>query len=156
MRRGIFVLLRDICILRYRRRYIHYVAVKFTLLCWLSFLFCVHLACHVLGVIYILKSPMICVFLSIHTCIFGNLLIALPFGVTLSITFIYHRIQLYLLSRIENIFSGMPGWLSGWASAFGSGHDPRGLGSSPTWGTPQGACFSLCLCLYLSVSLMNT
>ena len=21
--------------------------------------------------------------------------------------------------------SGMPGWLSGWVSAFGSGHDPR-------------------------------
>ena len=29
---------------------------------------------------------------------------------------------------------GAPGWLSGWASAFGSGHDPR---------TPQGAYFSL-------------
>ena len=29
------------------------------------------------------------------------------------------------------------------------------LGWSPTSGSPQGACFSLCLCLCLSVSLMN-
>ena len=27
---------------------------------------------------------------------------------------------------------GTPGWLSGWASASGSGHDARVLGSSPT------------------------
>ena len=38
-----------------------------------------------------------------------------------------------------------PGWLSGWTSAFGSGHVPRVLPSSPTLGSPQGACFSLCL-----------
>ena len=50
---------------------------------------------------------------------------------------------------------GAPGWLSGWASAFGSGPDPRVLGSSPTSGSPEGTCFSLCLCLCLSVYLMN-
>ena len=35
--------------------------------------------------------------------------------------------------------------------AFGSGHDLRVLGSSPTSGSPQGACLSLCLCLCLSL-----
>ena len=47
--------------------------------------------------------------------------------------------------------SGMPEWLSVWLSAFGSGHDPRVLGSSPTSGSPWGVYFSLCLCLCLSV-----
>ena len=46
---------------------------------------------------------------------------------------------------------GAPGWLNGWVSAFGSGHDPWVLGSSPASGSPQGACFSLCLCLCLSL-----
>ena len=48
---------------------------------------------------------------------------------------------------------GTPGWLSGCASAFGSGRDPGVLGSSPTLGSLHGACFSLCLCLCLSLSL---
>ena len=47
---------------------------------------------------------------------------------------------------------GAPGWLSIWASAFGSGRDPRVLGLSPTLGSLQEACFSLCLCLCLSLS----
>ena len=46
-----------------------------------------------------------------------------------------------------------PGLLSSWASAFSSGCDPGVLGSSPTLGSPQGACFSLWLCLYLSLCL---
>ena len=37
--------------------------------------------------------------------------------------------------------------------AFGSGRDPGAQGLSPTLGSPQGACFSLCLCLYLSLCL---
>ena len=45
--------------------------------------------------------------------------------------------------------SGEPGLLSGWASAFGTGHDSSVLGSSPALGALQGACFSLCLCLRL-------
>ena len=49
-----------------------------------------------------------------------------------------------LLSFKINII-GMPGWLSHWASVFGSGGDPRGPGSSPTLG------FFLCLCVCLSV-----
>ena len=40
-------------------------------------------------------------------------------------------------------------------SAFGSGHDPRILRSSPTSESLQGACFSLSLCVCLCVSLMN-
>ena len=40
--------------------------------------------------------------------------------------------------------------------SFGPGPDPGDLGSSPMSGSPHGACFSLCLCLYpLCVSLMN-
>ena len=34
---------------------------------------------------------------------------------------------------------GTPGWLSGWASAFGSGRDPRVLGLSSASGSLQGA-----------------
>ena len=49
----------------------------------------------------------------------------------------------------------MPEWLSGWASAFGSGRDPNVLGSSPTLGSPQGDSLSLSLCLCLCVSVMN-
>ena len=49
----------------------------------------------------------------------------------------------------------MPGWLSGLASAFGSGCDP-GVLWSPTLGSLHGACFSPCLIsAALSVSLMN-
>ena len=44
-------------------------------------------------------------------------------------------------------------WLSGGASAFASGRDPRALGSSPTLGSLHGACFSLCLCLCTSLCL---
>ena len=48
---------------------------------------------------------------------------------------------------------GIPGGLSGWASAFGSGHDPGVLGSSPSSGSLQGgaaspsACASASLCV---------
>ena len=37
--------------------------------------------------------------------------------------------------------SGTLEWLSRWATAFGSGHDPGVLGSSPTTGSLHGACF---------------
>ena len=49
--------------------------------------------------------------------------------------------------------TGAPGWLSGWASAFSSGHDLGVLGSSPTSGSSQEASFSVCLSLPLSVGL---
>ena len=49
--------------------------------------------------------------------------------------------------------SGMPGWLRGWVSAFGSGCDPGVPRWSPTSGFLHGACFSLCLCLCLSPSM---
>ena len=50
----------------------------------------------------------------------------------------------------------MPGWFSGWASAFGSGCDPRVLGLNPTLGSCRepdspSSCVSASLC----VSLMN-
>ena len=48
---------------------------------------------------------------------------------------------------------GAPVWLRGWGSAFGSGRDPRVLGSSPTSGSLHGACFFLCPCLCLSLCL---
>ena len=53
------------------------------------------------------------------------------------------------------LHQGTPGWLSGWVSAFGSSHNPRVLGSSPTSGSPWEACFSLCLCLYLSLHISH-
>ncbi|CAD7668187.1 unnamed protein product [Nyctereutes procyonoides] len=42
-------------------------------------------------------------------------------------------------------------------TAFSPGRDPGDLGSSPTSGSLRGACFSVCLCLchFLSVSLMH-
>ena len=45
--------------------------------------------------------------------------------------------------KIPHIW-GIPGWLSGFAPAFGPGRDPGVLGSSPTSGSWHGACFSLC------------
>ena len=51
------------------------------------------------------------------------------------------------------VWCGMPGWLSGLALAFGPARDPGDQGSSPTFGSLQGACFSLCLCLCLSLSI---
>ena len=57
---------------------------------------------------------------------------------------------IYFLLKLN--FVGMPGWLSGWVSDFGSGYDPGVLGSSPTSGSRHGACFSLFLCLCLSLS----
>ena len=50
---------------------------------------------------------------------------------------------------------GAPGWLSGWASPFGSGHNSGVWGLSPTSGSLQGACFSLCLCLYLTLCVFH-
>ena len=57
--------------------------------------------------------------------------------------------------KFERIQYRTPEWLSGRASAFGSGRDPGVLGLSPTLGSLHGACFSLCLYVCLSVSLMN-
>ena len=38
--------------------------------------------------------------------------------------------------RMSKIYKdGGPGWLSHYVSAFSSGHEPRVLGSSPTWGS---------------------
>ena len=47
--------------------------------------------------------------------------------------------------------TGIPGWRSGLAPAFGPGRDPGDPGSNPTSGSLHGACFSLCLSVSLSV-----
>ena len=67
------------------------------------------------------------------------------------------RENTYLLKKtsiqqilLERDSLGMPGWLSCWVSAFGSGHYSQDPGSGPTSGSLRGACFSLCLCLCLS------
>ena len=39
----------------------------------------------------------------------------------------------------EAFTKGAPGWLSGWGSALGSGHDPGVLGLNPTADSPHGA-----------------
>ena len=50
----------------------------------------------------------------------------------------------------------MPGWLSGQVSAFGSGHDPTVLGSSPTSGSCREPTFpSACVSASFCVSLIN-
>ena len=50
--------------------------------------------------------------------------------------------------------TGQPQWHSGLAPpACSQGCDPGDLGSSPTSGSPCGACFSLCLCLCLPLSV---
>ena len=48
---------------------------------------------------------------------------------------------------------GAPRELSGRACAFSPGRDPGAPGSGPTSASLHGACFSLCLCLPLSVCL---
>ena len=50
--------------------------------------------------------------------------------------------------KSKNRGTGVAQWLS---ICLGSCRDPRLLGSSPTLGSPQGACFSLCPCLCLSL-----
>ena len=85
----------------------------------------------------------------------GSLLLPLPLPLPSA-----HAFPLCLcLSQINKILKkkkrGMPGWLSGWASAFGSGHDPRVPRLSPTPGSLCGTCFSLCLCLCLSLFISH-
>ena len=67
-----------------------------------------------------------------------------------------HQSHLWLGHNLRNmrepstykvLRAGASGWLSGSGSAFGSEHDPGVLGWSPAADSPQGACFSLCLCL---------
>ena len=56
-------------------------------------------------------------------------------------------------SDIEQLIKndmGIPGWLSSLAPAFGPGRNPGVPESSPTLGSPHGACFSLCLSLSVS------
>ena len=49
--------------------------------------------------------------------------------------------------------SGTPGWLSGWASAFGSGHDPRFRDQIPHWAPCKEPASPSAMCLPLSVCL---
>ena len=57
--------------------------------------------------------------------------------------------------ELRKSYGGASGWLSVWASAFGSGRDPGVLRSSPASGSPQEACFSAYVSASLCVSLMN-
>ena len=56
----------------------------------------------------------------------------------------YYGTMFNLLFWFKMLHCGAPGWLSGWASAFRSGREPRVLGLSPALGSPQGSD-SLCL-----------
>lgn len=60
----------------------------------------------------------------------------------------------YLLKRQLVVVGGSPGLLSGWVSAFGSGHDPGVQESSLKSGSPQGACLPPAY-VSASLSLMN-
>ena len=55
------------------------------------------------------------------------------------------------LLEMQNL--GDPWVAQRFSATFSPGHDPGGLGSSPTSGSLHGACFSLCLCLCFSLSL---
>ena len=57
-----------------------------------------------------------------------------------------------LKGKLNQEMVGAPGWLSGWALAFGSGRDPGVLGSSPTSRLPTGSLFLL-LPVSLSLSM---
>ena len=59
------------------------------------------------------------------------------------------------ITEIKQENKGTSGWLSGWASAFGPGHDPRVLGLNPASGSPQGTRFSFCLCFCLSLCVSH-
>ena len=59
------------------------------------------------------------------------------------------------LSWDQESDAGTPRWFSNWTLAFGPGCDPRVPGSNPASASLQGACFSLCLCLYLSLCLSH-
>ena len=63
----------------------------------------------------------------------------------------------YFFSSLNNKIKPIwaPGGFSGSASAFGSGHDPGVLGSSPTSASPGGDCSSLCLCLCFSLCVSH-
>ena len=58
--------------------------------------------------------------------------------------------QAEIKNQLNEMQSGIPGWLSGLVPAFGPGHDSGVPGSSPISGSLHGACFSLCLSLSLS------
>ena len=67
-----------------------------------------------------------------------------------------YKFQNLLDSKHPGIFtSGIPGWLSGWASAFGSGRDPRVLGSSPASGSCRESASPLPVSLFLCLSWIN-
>ena len=77
--------------------------------------------------------------------------LSINLSVTESLLFPLKLVAISQLSKPWGL--GTPGWLSGWASAFGSGHDPRVLGSSPTLGScMEPACPSACVSASLSVS----
>ena len=65
-------------------------------------------------------------------------------------------ILLYFQHTLNLLNYWAPGWLSGWASVFGSGCDPGVLGSNPISGSPQGSLLlPLPMSLPLSLCLMN-
>ena len=78
--------------------------------------------------------------ITVVSFLFQSILVFLKFILYREMKTLFLKIQIW----------GILGWLSGWASAFSSDCDPRVLGSSPTSGSPQEACFSLCLSLPLS------
>ena len=68
-----------------------------------------------------------------------------------------HSLQLVLQnSASEMILEGCPGWLKGWASAFGSGPDPRVWDRVPRQAPcEEPASLSAYVSVPLSVFLMN-
>ena len=81
--------------------------------------------------------------------------ISLPYIVFFSLTLGNLHSLKNGLNTVLNSLIGTPGWLSDWTSAFSSSGDPRVLELSPASGSLQGACFSPCLCVCLSLSVSH-
>ena len=70
---------------------------------------------------------------------------------TLSAKLVIWKSLIIFIQWTKKNIVGTPEWLSDWVSAVSWGHDPGVLGWSSASGCPQGDCFSLWLCLCLSL-----
>ena len=62
-----------------------------------------------------------------------------------------NRTNISISNGVKSYGEGVPGWLSGWASVFGSGYDSGVLGSSPassSWSELSTWPTKLCKCSY--------
>ena len=104
----------------------------------------------------------ICNFTYIHITIFLSRILVDIFSLTMT-AITLNKIKTFYVTSLNNLLLIKPdlkdtlraNWVAQRFSAtFDPGCDPGDLGVSPTLGSLHGACFSLCLCLCLSVHLL--